>query len=139
MGDISPKPTEEYEIRVAVFETRELKMMDIEGTTDGFIKAFFDSNKAKETDTHFRNQNGNCSFNYRLLFKLKHPMKSDEDYKLKIQAYDRDFFKSNDLIGQFELDMKPVIKDAEIAVRPMAIAQDYYDNYLKPEAGWPEI
>ena len=53
--DISPKPTEEYEIRVAVFETRELKMMDIEGTTDGFVKAFFDSNKAKETDTHFRN------------------------------------------------------------------------------------
>ena len=66
--DISPKPTDEYEVRIAVFDTKELKMMDAEGTTDGFIKCFFDSNNAKETDTHFRNQNGACSFNYRLIF-----------------------------------------------------------------------
>ena len=114
-------------------------MMDIEGTTDGFIKAFFDSNHAKETDTHFRNQNGECSFNYRLLFKFNHPAKSDEDYKLKIQAYDRDFFKSNDLIGEGTIDLRPVIRDSEIAVRPMAIGKDYYDEYLKPECGWPDL
>ena len=82
--DISPKPSDQYEIRVAVFETKELKMMDVEGTTDGFIKAFFNTKNAKETDTHYRNQNGNCSFNYRLLYKFDHPAKSNEDYKLKI-------------------------------------------------------
>ena len=82
--DISPKPSDQYEIRVAVFETKELKMMDVEGTTDGFIKAFFTPNNAKETDTHYRNQNGNCSFTYRLLYKFNHPAKSNEDYKLKI-------------------------------------------------------
>ena len=58
---------------------------------------------------------------------------------LTIQAYDRDFFKCNDLIGMNTLDMWPVIRDAEIAVRPMCIAKDYYDAYLKPECGWPEI
>lgn len=56
-------------------------MMDAEGTTDGFVKCFFETNAAKETDTHFRNQNGKCSFNYRLLFKFTHPNKN---YKLKI-------------------------------------------------------
>ena len=137
--DIAPKPVDEYEIRVVIFDTKELKMMDIEGTTDGFVKAFFDSNNAKETDTHFRNQNGECSFNYRLLFKFNHPAKSKEDYKLKIQAYDRDFFKSNDLIGEAEIDLEPLIRDSEISVRPMAVAKDYYDEYLKPEKGWGDI
>jgi len=103
--DISPKPTDEYEIRVVVFDTKELKMMDIEGTTDGFVKCFFNPSNAKETDTHFRNQNGECSFNYRLLFKFHPPAKSSEDYKLKVQAYDRDFFKSNDLIGEAVIDL----------------------------------
>ena len=136
--DISPKPSDQYEIRVAVFETKELKMMDVEGTTDGFIKAFFNPKNAKETDTHYRNQNGNCSFNYRLLYKFDHPAKSNEDYKLKIQAYDRDFFKSNDLIGEYSLDLKPIIEDSEIAVRPMAVAKDYYDEYLKVEKELPD-
>lgn len=67
--DITPSPDEEYEVRVCVFETDELKMMDIEGTTDGFVKCFFEPDKAKETDTHFRNQDGRCSWNYRLLHK----------------------------------------------------------------------
>ena len=137
--DISPKPMDKYEIRVAVFDTKELKMMDDEGTTDGFIKCFFDSKNAKETDTHYRNQNGACSFNYRLLFNLEHPAKSKEHYKLKVQAYDRDFFKSNDLIGEQSLDLQPVIRDSEIAVRPMCVTKDYYEDYLKPEAGWPDI
>jgi hypothetical protein len=30
-------------------------MMDIEGTTDGFVRTFFDAKNAKETDTHYRN------------------------------------------------------------------------------------
>lgn len=53
--DISPKPNDVYEIRVAVFDTKDLKMMDTEGTTDGFIKCFFNPKNAKETDTHYRN------------------------------------------------------------------------------------
>ena len=136
--DIAPKPTDKYEVRVAVFDTKELKMMDAEGTTDGFIKCFFNTKNAKETDTHYRNQNGACSFNYRLLFKFDHPAKSNEDYKLKIQAYDRDFFKSNDLIGEYVLDLKPIIQDSEIAVRPMAVAKDYYDEYLKQQQTLPD-
>ena len=28
--------------------------MDVEGTTDMFVRAFFDTKDAKETDTHFR-------------------------------------------------------------------------------------
>ena len=41
--DISKKPFEDYEIRVIVWDTEELKMMDAEGTTDGFVRCFFES------------------------------------------------------------------------------------------------
>ena len=50
--------------------------MDAEGTSDVFIRAFFDSKEqTKETDTHFRCSDGKASFNYRLLFNIKHPRK----------------------------------------------------------------
>lgn len=80
--DISKRPAEELEVRVVVYDTEEIKMMDAEGTSDVFIRSFFDSREcSKETDTHFRCQTGKASFNYRLLFDLKYPRKKN-DYDL---------------------------------------------------------
>lgn len=43
------------QMRVCVFDTRDIKMMDDEGTSDVYIRAFFDSRGgALETDTHYR-------------------------------------------------------------------------------------
>lgn len=56
-------------------------MMDAEGTSDVFIRSFFDSKKALETDTHFRCQTGTASFNYRLKFNEVVPK---EDYNMTI-------------------------------------------------------
>jgi len=53
--DISKRPPEKIEVRVCVFDTIDIKMMDDEGTSDVFIRTFFDSREcSKETDTHFR-------------------------------------------------------------------------------------
>ena len=54
-------------------------MADIEGTSDVFIRSFFDTRDAKETDTHYRCTTGKASFNYRLLFNVKAPT---ENYEL---------------------------------------------------------
>lgn len=94
--DISKKPTEDFQVRVVIWDTEELEMMDGEGTTDGFIRCFLNSDKSKDTDTHFRNSDGKCSWNYRLLFPVTYPTK---DTKMTVQGYDLDLFKSNDLIG----------------------------------------
>lgn len=91
------------EIRLCIFDTKDIKMMDAEGTSDVFVKAFFDNKKALETDTHFRCQTGKASFNYRLKFNEVFPRK---DYRLTIQTFDRDFFKSNDIIGSAMIDLK---------------------------------
>ena len=69
--DISPKPAEEFEVRLVIWDTQDILMMDMEGTSDVYCRAFFDSREeVHETDTHYRCQNGKASFNYRLLYKI---------------------------------------------------------------------
>jgi len=130
LWDISKKPTEDFQVRVVVWDTEELKMMDAEGTTDGFVRCFFESDASKDTDTHFRNSDGKCSWNYRMLFPFTHPCKN---YKMKVQAYDLDLFKSNDLIGEAVVDLEELFKDSELAKRPMSLTQSYYDEFLLPQ------
>lgn len=106
-------------------------MMDAEGTSDVFIRSFFDSREcSKETDTHFRCQTGKASFNYRLLFDMKYPRKKN-DYDLQIQAYDRDFFKSNDIIGEAKVDLKHIFEDVILTKRPISLNKSYYEKVLK--------
>jgi hypothetical protein len=67
--DIRPKPHEEFEVRVVIFDTLDVIAMDAEGTSDVYARAFFDSKEeVHETDTHFRCQDGKASFNYRLIY-----------------------------------------------------------------------
>lgn len=53
--DVAPKPPDKLEVRICIFGTENIKMMDAEGTSDIFIRCFFNSKNYKETDTHFRN------------------------------------------------------------------------------------
>lgn len=71
--DIKPRPKKDYEVRVVVWDTKELKEMDIEGTSDVFIRSYFDSDASKDTDCHYRCKEGLASFNYRLLYNLSLP------------------------------------------------------------------
>ncbi len=127
--DITPKPAEDFEVRISVFDTLDVKSQDVEGTSDIYVRAFFDSNDAKETDTHYRCQYGKASFNYRLLFPFQHPRKN-QNYNLTLQLYDRDFFKSNDLIGDSILNIQMPIEDVSISKRPLQLTKQYYENYL---------
>lgn len=97
--NIKPRPSKDYEVRVVVWDTKEIVAKDIEGTSDVFIKAFFDPKQAKDTDTHFRCSNGMASFNYRMMYNMKAPYPNDQ-YIFTVQAWDKDLFASNDLIGE---------------------------------------
>jgi len=41
--EIKPKPPEEFEVRLVIFDTLDIKAMDSEGTSDVYGRAFFDS------------------------------------------------------------------------------------------------
>lgn len=90
-------------MRVVVWDTKDVVPADWEGVSDLFIRAYFDSKKAKETDTHYRCKDGKGSFNYRLVYNINAPV---DDYNFTVQAWDRDFFASNDLIGEAQIDLK---------------------------------
>ena len=95
-------------MRLVVFDTQDTPAMDIEGTSDVFIKAHIDDNDNGETDTHFRCSDGSASFNYRILFDLKAPR---QNTTLTIQTWDRDLFASNDFIGEIQLPLKHMFED----------------------------
>lgn len=71
--DIKPRPKKDFEVRVVVWDTKELKEMDVEGTSDVFVRAYFDGTSSKDTDCHYRCKDGVASFNYRLLYNVTLP------------------------------------------------------------------
>jgi Ca2+-dependent lipid-binding protein len=104
--------------------------MDFEGTSDVFCRGFFDSKEdVQETDTHYRNQDGKPDFQYRLIYKMQYPRKNN-DYKFTLQMYDRDFFKSNDMIGSAQIDLKNLIEDSSLTKQPLCLNDSYYKDVL---------
>lgn len=71
--DVSPEPIRDYEVRLCINSTLNVPCEDVEGTSDVFMKAYIDDKDKKETDTHYRCQDGKASFNYRLLYNVPAP------------------------------------------------------------------
>ena len=63
-----------------------------------------------------------------MIHTFKHP---SNDYNLTVQGWDKDFFKSNELIGEFKLDLKPLITDASLTKSAVTLNRTYYEEYLK--------
>lgn len=70
---------EEYEIRLIIWETRDVPLVDNFKSVDILVRVFFDPDGwtgneiVKETDTHFTSKDGRGIFNYRLKFPLETP------------------------------------------------------------------
>lgn len=126
--DPTPEPILDYELRLVIYDTKETLIMDAEGVSDVFCKAYLDDKDKKETDCHYRAQSGKASFNYRLLYNLKAPRKN---YTLTIQTWDRDLFKSNDFIGEIQLPLQDAFNDCIATQKPINVNKKYYDAYWK--------
>ena len=126
---ISPQPPMEFELRVVIWKTRDVKSFDVEGTSDTYIRAFIDNKDAQETDTHWRNQNGKASFNWRMKFRVKFPR---PNYRLTLQIYDRDVFSGNDYIGDATFDFEQFAEDVFASRKGMTFNRKYYKKYIEP-------
>lgn len=73
MANLSVQGKEEFEIRLIVWETRDVPLVD-GGSVDIFMKVLFDptgwsgNEIVKTTDTHFASRDGRGVFNYRFKF-----------------------------------------------------------------------
>jgi hypothetical protein len=131
--DITPKPPTPIEVRICVLNCNEVPMMDAEGTCDFFVKGFFDaSEELQETDTHYRNQDGKPDFQYRWIFKTEWPRPKGVT-EFKLEGYDRDFFKSNDMVGQAKIDLVDIMEDVALIKNALSLNKKYYDDVIKPK------
>ena len=110
--DISPEPIKDYEIRLSVMDTQNVPCNDFEGVSDVYIRAYFDDNDKKDTDTHFRCSNGAASFNYRLKYDVQAPRK--EPLMLVLQAWDFDLFSANDYLCEWTFDLDELFKNVRM-------------------------
>lgn len=115
--------------------------MDVEGTSDVFFKLHLGDihekkNKVYQTDTHFRNMDGNASFNYRVKIPYKNYPEAPKD--LHVLCYDKDLIMSNDLIGSTTLDLSELITDSILTKRSSALTKDYYNDHLKNQGDWKD-
>jgi len=120
---------EEFEVRVVVWDTLDVVMADVEGTSDVYIRAFFDPKDDKETDTHFRCTTGKASFNYRLKFTVNDKRKNG--YQLNLQVYDKDFFSANEILGETVLDLNIPVEDTQLTQRPVTLNKNYCNLAMK--------
>ena len=130
--DITPEPVREFEMRLIIWKTKDIEMMDFEGTSDVYVRSFMDVAEDHLTDTHWRCQTGEASFNWRNIIKIKTKQPKD-DYKITIQAMDKDIFASDDLIGEFSLDFWPLFEDAYYTDKLQTFCKSYWDTHMKNE------
>ena len=127
---ISPEPITELQVRLVIWETEDMEMMDIEGTSDIYVLAFFDQNEIQKTDIHFRCQNGEASFNWRIILPLKLPVQKPE---ITLQVYDKDIFASDDYISGATLNLKDLIIVPKYLQMPIKFTRSYYNGLTEAE------
>ena len=127
---ISPEPISKIELRLVIWETEDMRMMDVEDTSDIYVTAFIDEKEKQSTDTHFRCQNGNASFNWRIVMQIDVPRNNN---RLTINAYDKDIFSRDDFISGAVIDLKNLIDIPKNLDVPISFSKKYYDSLSQEE------
>ena len=127
---IDPQPICELQVRFVVWETEDMEMMDVEGTSDIYVIGYIDQKENQKTDIHFRCQTGVASFNWRMLLPLRLPVQSP---KLTIQVYDKDIFASDDYICGTTLNLEDIVKIPKLLEMPVGLTRDFYEDLTKEE------
>lgn len=108
--DVTPKPPINFEARIIVWQSENVPTTALEGASDLYMRAWINKEVPKETDTHYRCQNGNASWNWRMKFQIKLDGKSN--FQLMLQLWDRDFFSSNAFIGDASMNFSDIAREA---------------------------
>mmetsp|Transcript_8349 Transcript_8349/g.8258 ORF Transcript_8349/g.8258 Transcript_8349/m.8258 type:complete len:976 (+) Transcript_8349:1306-4233(+) len=132
--DISAKPPVKYEARVIVWRSEDVPNGDPEGVSDLYVRAWINNMPPKETDTHYRCQNGRGSWNWRLKFPLE--LNGRGSNIMNLQLWDRDFFSSNDIMGDASIDFNDIAQEAYESggrVKKLGSSENWQDRALRRE------
>ena len=56
-----------------------------------------------------------------------------------MQMYDRDFFKSNDIIGETQINLKQLIEDCTLVKKPLQLNKKYYEDVMSKGRNPPKF
>ena len=127
---IAPEPISKVELRLVIWETEDMRMMDVEDTSDIYITAYVDQKDKQSTDVHYRCQTGAGSFNWRIVLQLDVPRVNNI---LTLHAYDKDIFSKDDFISGAEIDLTDIIKVPKDLDVPITFCKDYVDSVPQEE------
>ena len=127
---IQPEPVIQHELRFVVWETEDMEMMDVEGTSDIYVIGYVDMKDKQSTDVHYRCQTGAGSFNWRMLLPIQTPCVNSI---LTIQVYDNDLFSTDDYICGATIDVKSLLEVPKLIDLPAKLTRDYYQNLSDEE------
>ena len=127
---ISNEEISQIEMRLIIYETENMKNLDVEETSDIYINAFIDPKNKQSTDVHYRCYNGTASFNWRIVIPFEVPNKN---HTLKIQVYDKDLFSSDDYICGSEIDISNLIMIPKDLDLPIVFDKNYYKSISEVE------
>eukprot|EP00743_Colponemidia_sp_Colp-15_P008352 GILK01009071.1.p1 GENE.GILK01009071.1~~GILK01009071.1.p1 ORF type:complete len:1605 (-),score=326.59 GILK01009071.1:77-4891(-) len=106
---IAPPPQEPWELRVIVWDTKQVKYKDaLSKMNDLYARGTFKAAGAKdlETDTHWRCQKGTGSFNWRWKIPIMLPLKKAHNASVfKLSLWDRDIVTANEMICEGLIDL----------------------------------
>jgi len=127
---ITPEPASKVELRLVIWETEEMRMMDVEDTSDIYVIAFVDSKEKQSTDVHYRCQTGCGSFNWRIVLQLDVPRVNN---KLTLHCYDKDIFSKDDYISGAIIDLSYLIKIPQNLDVSITLSKEYVESVSSEE------
>ncbi|XP_012058513.1 PREDICTED: otoferlin-like [Atta cephalotes] len=127
--NIAPPIPEEYEVRVIVWNTEDVPLIESQFLTgekcsDIYVKGWIQYEDYQKTDVHYNSLTGEGNFNWRFVFRItyskgenvmivrrrmfifaKNEIEEKLPCKLHLQVWDSDHFSSDDFIGELTLDL----------------------------------
>jgi hypothetical protein len=129
---INPEPVSKLELRLVIWETEDMRMMDTEDTSDIYVTAFVDAKDKQSTDVHYRCQKGIGSFNWRIVLQLDVPRSNN---MLTLHCYDKDIFSKDDFISGANIDLSDIMKIPKNLDVSMALTKEYVEAVPDRERG----
>lgn len=139
--DIRRPTTVEWELRLVVWETRNIPLFDDHNYANLYIRGelIFETEEGveveqfHETDSHTGLKDGRGIFNYRMKYKFEAPCKFP---RLKLFVWER-WLLSHTALGEAELDLSSLIREAAMSVQQKDVIERPRRWISLNHSSWP--
>ena len=118
-----PQPICKLQVRFVVWETEDMKMMNIEGISNIYIIGYIDQKENERKNNHFLCQTSVPYFNWRMLLLLRLPVQIN---KLTIQILWKRYFSSDDNICGTTLNLKDIVNVFKLLEMTVGLTKEFY-------------